>query len=261
MTFVSPTRVDIGGVSIDVVTIDDAAHLIAESAEARRGGYVMTHNLEHLWLRENDPDFDRRSSEADLVVADGMPLVLASRLQGTPLPERVGGIDLFERLIEEAARRRLPVYLVGGTGTIADRAADVLGERHPGLNVVGAHAPPDDLSTQPELIANEVRRVSEANPALVFVGLPSRLQAVMAEQFRDSLPEAWVQGVGVSFSFITGDVHRAPVWIQRLGLEWLHRVLQQPDLSKRYFVRCIPVGVRLVLGSIRNRFRRNLPAT
>ncbi len=257
MTITCANRVRIGPADIDPVTIDEAARFIADCAEAGRGGYVMTHNLEHLWLREHDPDFDRRSREADLVVADGMPLVLASRIQRTPLPERVGGIDLFERLIEEAAERGLPVYLVGGVGSVAGRAAALLQQRHPGLIIAGAHTPPDDLSGSDDLIAAEVDRVSAARPALVFVGLPSRLQANLAQQFRHTLPAAWVQGVGVSFSFITGDVARAPVWIQRLGLEWLHRVAQQPTLSRRYFIRCAPLGIRLVLASIRSRFTRS----
>lgn len=253
MTRPDPDRVRIGPADIDVITIDDAAQFIADAAEAGKGGYVMTHNLEHLWLREHDPDFDRRSREADLVVADGMPLVLASRLQGTPLPERVGGIDLFERLIGEAGRRGLPVYLIGGTGSTAQDAADLLRRRHPALVIAGAHTPPDGLSEDPDALAAEVARVVEAEPALVFVGLPSRLQADMAERFSQDLPQAWVQGVGVSFSFITGEVHRAPAWVQRVGLEWLHRVMQQPDLSQRYFVRCVPLGLRLLVGAVFSR--------
>ncbi|MDH3706858.1 MAG: WecB/TagA/CpsF family glycosyltransferase, partial [Acidimicrobiia bacterium] len=238
---------------IDVITIDEAAAFIADAAEAGKGGYVMTHNLEHLWLREHDPEFDRRSRQADLVVADGMPLVLASRLQGTPLPERVGGIDLFLQLIAEADRRALPVYLVGGTGSTAEQAAALLRRRHPALVVAGAHTPADGLADQPEALAAEVARVVDAEPALVFVGLPSRLQADVAERLGHELPHAWVQGVGVSFSFVTGEVHRAPTWVQHLGLEWLHRVVQQPNLSRRYFVRCVPLGLRLLTSAVFSR--------
>lgn len=256
MTTTCTPRVCIGPAAIDVVTIEQAADHVIASAVQGKGGYVMTHNLEHLWLREHDREFDRRSGEADLVVADGMPLVLVSRIQRTPLPERVGGIDLFERLIARAAERGLSVYLVGGTGDIAERAATLLGQRHPELRIAGAHSPADGLADDPAAVAREVDRVSAAGPDLVFIGLPSRLQAEMAQRFTQTLPAAWVQGVGVSFSFVTGDVHRAPVWVQRIGLEWIHRVLQQPSLTGRYFVRCVPLGARLVFQAARDRLRR-----
>ncbi len=248
-------RIPIGPALIDVLSIDETVAHIVDHGRAGSGGYVMTHNLEHLWLREHDPQFDELSANANLAVADGQPLVLVSRIRNTPLPERVGGIDLFERLMAAAGDAGLKPYFVGGNEGAAAGAVALFQKRHPDLTFAGHHMPPFGLKDDPELLEEHIQLVVAAQPDIVCIGLPSQLQAIMADRFRELLPNAWVLGVGVSFSFVTGEVARAPEWVQRVGLEWLHRMLQQPDLTRRYLVRCVPLGLRLVAGAASHRLR------
>ncbi|NNE73047.1 MAG: WecB/TagA/CpsF family glycosyltransferase [Acidimicrobiales bacterium] len=178
-----------------------------------------------------------------------------SRVQGTPLPERVGGIDMFEHLAGRAAEADRSLFLVGGQGTAAADAAAILVERHPGLRIAGAFSPPMGLAGDEARLHELVDQVEAAQPDIIAVGLPSMLQIDLAERFGAVLPSAWVLGVGVSFSFVTGEVSRAPRWVQRAGLEWIHRMLQQPDLMKRYLVHDAPLALKLLANAAITRIR------
>ncbi len=252
-------HITIGPASIAVVTIAEAVSFVIERARAGVGGYVMTHNLDHLWLRRNEPDFERVSANADLTVADGQPLVWISKVQGNPLPERVGGIDLFEAIADAAADAGLSLFLCGGLGTAARDAADILVRRHPTLRIAGTLSPATGLANDPQRLAAVFAEVEAAEPDIIAIGLPSMLQIVAAEHFAEHAPQAWTLGVGVSFSFITGEVTRAPILLQKIGLEWAHRMSQQPALAKRYLVHDAPLLARLLVGAAVGRLRRRQP--
>src|ERR1700750_901580 len=135
------TRISLMGMAVDRVDEREAVETILDARERDRGGVVLTPNLEHPRSLRSHPAVRGACEEADLVVADGMPLIWASRIQRTPLPERVAGSDLIWTLSEAAAERGQSVFLLGGNPGAAERAADVLQERAPGLDVAGVACP------------------------------------------------------------------------------------------------------------------------
>lgn len=242
------------GVSLAPLTEREAiGHLLA-ALEEGRGGWMVTANLDILRQCVADPAIRSMVDRADLRVADGMPLLWAAAIQGTPLPERVCGSNLIHSLPAAAAEAGRSIYLLGGDPGAADAAAAVLQARHPALRIVGIECPPYGFDRDEAEIARIADRLAKAAPEIVFVALGFPKQERLIERIRHAAPNAWWIGVGISLSFAAGRVARAPRWVQRLGLEWVHRTLQEPRrLFKRYFVHDIPFGLRLLWRSRRQR--------
>lgn len=248
-------RIVMRGVPIDVLTERGCVEYLVRESSAGRGGWVITPNLDHMRRAASDNEFRTMLEEADVVVADGMPLIWASRLQGTPLPERVAGSSLVWSLAEAASKAGQSLYLLGGDPGTADQAAGVLKNRYPDLNIAGTDCPEVGFDKDPERIEQVLQKVLDAEPDIVYVGLGSPKQERLIQRARVGLPHVWWLGVGISLSFIAGDVRRAPRWIQKIGLEWIHRLLQEPGrLAKRYLVHGLPFAVRLFTGAIFARF-------
>jgi N-acetylglucosaminyldiphosphoundecaprenol N-acetyl-beta-D-mannosaminyltransferase len=234
----SAGRVELLEMGIDRVTGEEAVRHLADS---RQGGCLLTPNLQHLREFRRSPAVAAAYRRCELVVPDGMPLVWASRLKGTPLPGRVPGSDLIFSLSEAAARRDRSLFLLGGSPGTAEQAAAELRRRYPRLRIAGTHCPPPGFERSREKLAEIEARVAAAAPDLVYIGLPLEKQLLVMERLRRVVPRAWQVGLGVSFSFVTGDVRRAPEPIQRLGLEWAYRLLQEPRrLMRRYLLEGIP---------------------
>jgi len=188
---------------------------------------------------------------AELVVADGMPLVWGARLKGTPLPGRVTGADLIWSLSGMAARAGWPVYLLGGAPGMAQAAARELRARWAGLDVCGVDAPPYGFDRTAAGRERVRRKVVAAGPALVFVGLGFPKQDLLIAELRRELPEAWFLGCGAAIGFAAGAVRRAPEWMRRGGLEWAHRLMTEPRrLARRYLVDDLPFAARLLAESV-----------
>ena len=246
--------VRLGGVELHQITEERVIETILAELECGRGGVVVTPNLDHLHRAQKNMTFAALVAEADLVVADGMPLVWASRLKGTPLPERVAGSNLISSLSRAASQAGRRVFLLGGDPGTAEGAARVLRGRHADLNVVGTHCPPKGFEYDSAQMALIVDKLVAARPDIVFVALGSPKQEQLINTVRRSLPGAWWLGVGISFSFLTGQVRRAPGWMQRNGLEWLHRLYQEPRrLIKRYLVVGLPFASRLAARAVYER--------
>lgn len=247
---------------IDISRIDAegaCGHILAEIA-AGRGGWVITPNLDILRRLVREKSFRDECAEVDLRLADGMPLVWASRLQRTPLPERVAGSDLIWRLAERAAGAGRSIYLLGGNPGSAEGAAKVLRERSPSLRIAGTNCPAFGFENDPIALEAIDRALQAAAPDIVFVGLGSPKQERLIRRLRRVLPHAWFLGVGVTFSFTTGEIDRAPKWMRRVGLEWCHRLVKEPGrLWKRYLVHGIPFAARLLMASFAARFRAAKP--
>jgi N-acetylglucosaminyldiphosphoundecaprenol N-acetyl-beta-D-mannosaminyltransferase len=241
-------RVSLMGLDFDAVTEGEAVETILDGAERDEGGWVVTPNLEYLREYQLADDVRAAFDEAELVVPDGTPLLWASRLKREPLPDRVAGSDLIWSLSRAAGRRRATVFLLGGSPGSAEAAARRLEQECPGLEVCGTACPPRGFELFPGDVREIACLVADARPDVVFVGLPLRKHLVMARALRELVPQAWLVGVGVSFSFVSGEVVRAPRLLQRLGLEWLHRLAQEPRrLFRRYVVEGIPFAARLLV--------------
>ena len=245
------------GVTLQAITQTQCIDHILDQSEVGQGGWVITPNLDHMRRLVRDAKTRELYDGADLMVADGMPLIWASRLQGTPLPERVAGSDLTLSLPAAAAKRGKSIFLLGGADDTAKKAADVLMKRHPNLNVAGIHVPAFGFEKDPQQMAALQNALQQAKPDIVLVALGSPKQEVLIKQLREKFPRAWWLGIGISFSFVSGDVQRAPRWIQKLGLEWVHRLMQEPGrLARRYLVDGIPFAIALLTGAIWSRFAR-----
>ncbi len=214
------------------------------------GGWLVTANVDFVQRSVSDPALRALYREADLIVADGAPLVWAARLKGQPLPERVAGSDLIWMLAERAEREGRSLYLLGGAGRAAERAAERLVERWPGLRIAGLASPWISIPPTPKelgQISDELQRVS---PDLICVAFGSPKQELVISALRSKLPGAWMMGCGISLSFVAGDVRRAPRWMRRAGLEWVHRLAQEPQrLAGRYLLKNLPFAVRLLLSA------------
>ena len=233
--------VELGGLRLHALT--EAAcveHILAELRE-QRGGWVVTPNLDHLRRFQSDREFQNLVGQADLVTADGMPLIWFSRLQGTPLPERVAGSSVINTLSCAAGKEGRSIYLMGGDPGTAEEAGAILCERYPGLRLAGTSCPQVGATIDESTCQHLIAELTEAQPEIIFVGLGSPKQERLIAALKPSLPNAWWLGVGISFSFVCKRVQRAPRWMQKLGLEWVHRLWQEPQrLAKRYLVDGLP---------------------
>jgi N-acetylglucosaminyldiphosphoundecaprenol N-acetyl-beta-D-mannosaminyltransferase len=223
------------------------------------GGWVVTANLDFLRRYVKQPEMRSLYGAADIAVADGMPLVWAARLQGDELPERVAGSSLVWSLAERAAREGRSIYLLGGAPGANEEAAGVLRGRWPSLNVVGYSSPIVASPPTPEQIAPLRDELVRLAPDLILVGMGSPKQEQLIQALRPHLPRAWMMGVGISFSFIAGRVRRAPVWMQKSGLEWVWRLSQEPRrLARRYLIEDLPFSVELFARAWWRRVRAGL---
>ena len=239
---------------LHAITEEQTIQIVMDELDAGRDGCIVTMNLDHMRRYGSDKGYRDLCRQATLHVADGMPLIWASRVQGTPLPERVTGSNLIWSLTKSAAENGRSIFLLGGEEGTADDAAQILKEKHPELEIAGTYFPPIGFEKNPQQMNNLVNAIVDASPDIVYVALGSPKQDKLIEHLRGKLPAVWWLGVGISFSFVSGDVSRAPGWMQRYGLEWLHRLFQEPRrLATRYLVHGLPFFTRLMTSAIMQR--------
>ncbi len=252
-------RIVVDGLPFVASTVPALARHVSDCAAAGHGGWVVTPNIDILRRWRHAPAFRALVSEATVFTADGSPIVWASRLQGTPLPARLAGSDLFVALFAQAASAGLRLALVGGNEGAAAEAGRRLAAKA-GVapdSAMRSHCPPPGF----EHDADEMDRLGQLmvdwQPHIVFVGLGSPKQEQLIRQLRGLRPQAWFLGVGISFSFVAGDVQRAPPWMRRSGLEWVHRLAQEPQrLAGRYLRDGLPFACSLMARSMLRRLQR-----
>ncbi|MCT9931568.1 WecB/TagA/CpsF family glycosyltransferase [Planotetraspora sp. A-T 1434] len=247
-------RVAVAGVELDALTEAQVVQHVVEALHHGRGGHIVTPNVDICRAISRDAELRELVASADLAVADGMPLVWAARLLGDPLPARVTGADLIWSLSEAAASHGFPIYLLGGPPGVPDTASAALRERCPQLVVAGVDAPPYGFDTCDEELAEVRKKLVDAGPLLVFVGLGFPKQDRLIAAVRADLPGAWFVGCGSAIAFAAGSVRRAPAWMGDHGLEWLFRLLSEPGrLARRYLIDDLPFALRLLTGCLLRR--------
>ena len=226
-------RLRIGTLWIDAVNLSGALQRIQQMVESGNGGAVFTPNVDHIVKAESNEAFKRAYGAVSLSLADGMPLVWASRLLGCQLPERVAGSDLLMPLMALAAKRGWRVYLLGGAPGSAEAAAEILTEEH-GVRVAGW----DDCRIESDGSdpgGSSIARVRAAQPDLILVALGPPKQELWIHRAANEVRPAVALGIGAGLDFIAGTYRRAPRWVARVGLEWAFRLLQEPArLWRRY---------------------------
>ena len=245
-------RSQFAGVLVDRVDQDGATAALEGFLADGRSHQIVTVNTDFLRLAGQDPSYRAVLNQADLAVADGMPIVWLSRLRGEPLPERVAGIELVEESCRLAARDGVGVFLLGAAPGVAESAGQELMIRHPGLRIAGVLSPSfADWSAEEE--RRMVDAIRAAGRCILFVafGAPRQDRFIAAHLAEISAPIAI--GVGCAFDLIVGTKRRAPAWMRRSGLEWSWRLAQEPRrLAKRYLLQDAPLVLRLAAAAIRD---------
>jgi N-acetylglucosaminyldiphosphoundecaprenol N-acetyl-beta-D-mannosaminyltransferase len=220
------------GLPFDGVTMRAAVErCLSWCAGPRTPHTVLTANSAILCMMRRDQDLKQACLGADLVVADGMSVVWTSRMAGSPFPERVAGVDLMAQLLEAGAEEKLRAYFLGAKPAVVAKLAEICGQRHPGLEVVGYRDGYFSRDQDAEIV-EEIRRLE---PHFLFVGMPSPFKETWCEQHRARLNVPVIMGVGGSFDVLAGQVRRAPLWMQSAGLEWSWRLLMEPrKMWRRY---------------------------
>ena len=222
----------------------DTVSAIGDLIEAGRPTFFITANVNYAMLTHENPDLRAINERAAFIVADGAPLVWASRLHGSPLPERVAGSDLIIEMSPQAAKKGYRLFLLGAADGVAAKAVSWLCERFPALQVVGFESPPFrelNVDEQDALTA----RIRAARPDLLFTAFTQPKGERWLAANCDSLGVPVMANIGAAIDFAAGRVRRAPRWVQMCGLEWAFRLGTEPRrLAKRYarnawFIACM----------------------
>jgi N-acetylglucosaminyldiphosphoundecaprenol N-acetyl-beta-D-mannosaminyltransferase len=249
--------VRVGTVTVMPMTEAEVADHVATAWLHGEGGSILTVNVDILRSLTRDSELASLARDAEIVVADGMPLVWAASLAGYTVPERVTGASLVATLAATAAGAARSVYLVGGEPGVPEAAARALTERFPGIRIAGTDSPPFGFEQDQRQISALVDRISAAQPDLVLVGLGFPKQERLIAQLRPRLPSAWMLGCGAGIPFLAGQFRRAPAFLQRIGAEWLHRLLMEPRrLARRYLMHDLPFAILLLATAMTSRMHR-----
>ncbi len=226
-------RANILGVKVDSVTMDQAVaavESVIRQEDSRQKMYLIaTANAEMVMLAGEDPQLAAILAAADLVVPDGAGVVWAARRTGQSVPERVAGFDLAQQLLAASAKKGYRVYFLGGSPGIAAKAQAAAKAKYGSINFVGVHDGFFQLEETPALIDS----INAARADLLFVALGVPKQEKWLDQFKDQLTAKAAIGVGGTFDVMAGVMKRAPLWMQRTNLEWLFRLILQPQRAIR----------------------------
>ena len=233
----SVDSVEILGVRIDRVDLETAVSEV--EGLIRQGGshQVCVPNAWSTVLMQKDQDFKSINNRSSMVIPDGMPLVWVSRLYKRPIPERVTGADLFFGCARMSEEKGYKVFLLGSTDEVLETMSQNLLKMYPDLIIAGTYAPPYKDTFSDEDHQQMIGAIDAVRPDLLWVGLSAPKQEKWIWDNLDRLNVPVSIGVGAVFDFVAGKVKRAPGWMQKLGLEWLHRFNLEPRrLWRRYLI-------------------------
>jgi N-acetylglucosaminyldiphosphoundecaprenol N-acetyl-beta-D-mannosaminyltransferase len=226
-------RVNICNVPVDPLTMGQTLRIIDQSIQTGKPVHHVVINAAKVVNAQRDPELRKSIVNCDIINADGKSIVWAARLLKKPVPERVAGIDLMERLVDLAAARKYKVFFFGAkeevvtevVGTYRQRFGDeiIAGYRN------GYYKKDEELSI--------AKQIAASGAHILFVAITSPYKEIFLNTYKDIIKIPFIMGVGGSFDVISGKVKRAPLWMQNAGLEWLYRVIQEPGrMWKRYLV-------------------------
>lgn len=226
-------RINILNTTIDVLTMKETIDLVEKYITTKTPLHLMGVNADKI----NEVNANKLMSEivnkCGVINADGASVVLASKYLKKPLPERVAGIDLMMNLVELADQKSYKIFLLGAKEEVVKKTKEILIQKYPKLNVVGIRNGYFKEADW-EMVSDQIEKT---NPDLVFVGITSPIKEYLIEYLQNKGHKEVFMGVGGSFDVISGNIPRAPLWMQKMNLEWLFRMLQEPKrLFKRYFV-------------------------
>jgi len=218
---------DVLGVQVSAINLEKAVELALRSIQVGKGGYICASGVHGVMEAQTDPSFRSILNGAFLNLPDGMPMTWVGRFQGYAQMDRVFGPDFMKALCQASAGLGYRHFLYGGAPAVAEELKQSLQHRVPGLLVVGIYTPPFRPLTQDEE-ESLFNLLHESQPHIVWVGLSTPKQERFMAQHTARMPASMMIGVGAAFDYHTGRVNDAPRWIKRTGMQWLHRLLQDP---------------------------------
>ncbi len=236
MTLFTPARdcADILGFRVDRMTLQECVNRLTAAVTTRTPVHIVLVNAAKIVRARQDLELAHIIRTADLVGADGVSIVWTSRILGCPLPGRVNGTDLMNLLIKASAEKGFRVFFLGAKSELIEKAVANVKRQYPALHIAGYRNGYFSSSIQEE---EAVQAIAAARADILLVGMSTPMKEKWVRKYQDSLATPVIHGVGGSFDILAGHVKRAPLWMQRWGLEWLYRVLQEPRrLWRRYLV-------------------------
>lgn len=215
------------GVKVNTENYDELIPKVFRNIEDKKKSLVVAINPEKLMKAKEDPGLKALLNRAEFQIPDGIGVIIASKLKKGSISSRITGIDMMDRIVREAARTGRAVFLYGAKPGVADKAAQQLKQTYPDLIVAGTQ---DGYESDTSKV---LETINKAKPDILFVAMGSPKQEQWIEQHRDKLYPTLYQGVGGSFDVLAGNVKRAPAAFQKMGAEWLYRLLKEPSRLKR----------------------------
>ncbi|EKD27485.1 MAG: teichoic acid biosynthesis [uncultured bacterium] len=231
-------KVNIFDIGFSNFTMQETIIKILDIVKSGNRAIVVTPNVDHIVRIQYDKKLLNIYREADIVLADGMPLLWAGYLLGKPLKQRVSGADLFTRFMSYAAQDKIKIFLLGAKEGVALKAKQILTDKNPGLEIVATYSPPLGFEKDEKENTKIIDMINSSKASVLFAGLGTPKQEYWIADNYKKLNHVKVSiGVGASFDFVAGDVKRAPEIMQKIGLEWFFRLCQEPKrLWRRYLV-------------------------
>ncbi|AQS11980.1 putative N-acetylmannosaminyltransferase [Clostridium saccharobutylicum] len=231
------SRIKFLNTEIDNVTMLEAINKIDEFVSKRKPSYVVTPNVDHIVKLEVDEEFKEVYRKADLILTDGMPLIWISNFKSMPIKEKISGSDFFPEVCKLASEKGYKIFLLGAAEGVAAKAAENLKNKFEGLNIVGTYSPSYGFEDKQEEIEKIIDIITKSKPDILAVGLGAPKQEKFIHKFRDRLNIPVSLAIGASIDFEAGNIQRAPIFMQKCGLEWFYRLCKEPKrMFKRYLV-------------------------
>lgn len=230
-------RIKFMNTEIDNYSMEEVLEKIDEIISEDKNAYVVNPNVDGIVKLEKDKEFKRVYENAELILADGKPLIWMSKWYKTPIKEKISGSDLFPLVCEMAAKKGYTMFFLGAAEGVAQKAADNLKAKYSGLSVVGTYSPPMGFEKDDNEIKKIISMVREASPHILILGLGCPKQEKFIYRYRKELGVPISLCMGASIDFEAGNVKRAPKWMSNAGLEWFYRLCKEPRrMFKRYIV-------------------------
>lgn len=238
-------RINFLNTYIDSLTMQEAVDEAEKLIERSGSSYIVTPNLDHIVILENDREFTEVYSNADLILADGKPLIWISKLLKNPIKEKISGSDFFPHLCNMCAKKGYSIFILGAAEGVADKAAESLCVKFKGLQIVGTYSPPFGFEKDEEEITKIKNFIKRTSPDVLAVSLGSPKGEKFIYNHLKEYDIPLSISIGATIDFEAGNVKRAPKWMANNGLEWLFRITQDPKrLIKRYWndaIKIVPI--------------------
>jgi N-acetylglucosaminyldiphosphoundecaprenol N-acetyl-beta-D-mannosaminyltransferase len=243
-------RIKICDIPIDALTMTETLELIDSAISEKKPIHHVVVNAAKMVNAQTDPDLKKSIADCDIINADGQAIVWASNFLNKPLPERVAGIDLMESLVALAAEKKYSVYLLGAKKEIVEKVAAIYKARY-GEKIIAGYRDGYFKKNDELAVAEDI---SKSKADILFVAITSPKKEIFLNTYKKEINTPFIMGVGGSFDVVSGLVKRAPLWMQKSGLEWFYRVIQEPRrMWKRYLIG----NTKFILLILKDKFKRN----